>query len=192
MELQIIRMTPGTACRRGCDACDHVSRRQLECYHLLRKLRHHDRSRGQESQTLFGWPGPAQLGHRADPGSNNYQTSNTYDALNDLTGVTQGSQTRTYNYDMLARLTLSKTPEINVGGTQCSTTYGYDANGNLISRTAPRENQNTLCATSVTTTYGYDAINRLTSKSYNDTSPQTPRANFFLIRRPPPGPSGRA
>ncbi len=124
-----------------------------------------------------------------DPSGVNYTTSYTYtfpssNSYGLVFTSTQGSQTRTFTYDSLSRLTSSKTPELNVGGTQCSTTYSYDANGNLISRKAPRENQNTLCATLVTTTYGYDAMNRLTSKSYNDTSPQTPPANFFYDQAP--------
>jgi RHS repeat-associated protein len=110
-----------------------------------------------------------------DPNGLNYQTTYTYDDLNDLTGVAQGSQTRTYNYDMLARLTRAQTPEVNVGGTQCSTTYGYDANGNLTSKVAPLANQSTSCTSTVTTTYAYDALNRLTSKSYSD---GTPTATF--------------
>ncbi len=120
-----------------------------------------------------------------DPGVSphlNYQTTYTYNLLNDLTGVTQGSQTRTYNYDMLGRLTSAQIPEVNVGGTQCSTTYGYDANANLTSKTAPLENQNSSCSTTVTTTYAYDAVNRLTSKTYNDST--TPTANFFYDQAP--------
>ena len=117
-----------------------------------------------------------------DPSGLNYQTTYTYDALNDLTGVSQGSQTRTYNYDMLARLTSVKTPEeVSLAGTQCSTTYGYDANGNVISKKAPLENQNLTCSTTVTTTYAYDALNRLTSKTYSD---KTPAANFFYDQAP--------
>ena len=77
-----------------------------------------------------------------DPSNLNYQTLYTYDDLNDLTGVTQSSQTRTYAYDMLGRLTSSTIPEaVNSVGTHCPTTYSYDANGNLTSKTAPLENQ---------------------------------------------------
>jgi len=111
-----------------------------------------------------------------DPSGLKYQTSYTYDALSDLKGVTQGSETRTYNYDMLARLTSAMIPEVNVSGTQCTTTYGYDANGNVTSRTAPLENQNSSCSSTVTTTYSYDAVNRLTSKTYNDST--TPPASY--------------
>ncbi|HEY3102502.1 MAG TPA: RHS repeat domain-containing protein [Pyrinomonadaceae bacterium] len=40
-----------------------------------------------------------------DPSGLNYQTSYSYDVLNDLTQVSQGSQTRTFIYDSLKRLT---------------------------------------------------------------------------------------
>jgi RHS repeat-associated protein len=109
-----------------------------------------------------------------DPSGLNYQTTYSYDSLNNLKGVSQSGQTRTYNYDMLSRLTSSEVPEVNIGGTQCSTTYGYDANGNLTSKAAPRANQNLRCTTT-TTTYAYDALNRLTSKTYSD---GTPTATF--------------
>jgi RHS repeat-associated protein len=95
--------------------------------------------------------------------SPNQPTSYTYDVLDNLTGVTQGVQTRTFVYDSLKRMTSATNPE---SGT---VTYGYDANGNLTSR---------LDARSVTTTITYDAINRITSRSYNDT-PQTPTVSYF-------------
>jgi RHS repeat-associated protein len=99
-----------------------------------------------------------------DSGGNPIQpTYYGYDVLDDLTGVTQGMQTRTFMYDSLKRLTSAANPE---SGT---VTYGYDANGNLTSK---------LDARSITTTISYDAINRVTSKSYND-SPQTPTINYF-------------
>jgi RHS repeat-associated protein len=84
-----------------------------------------------------------------------------YSTANALTTVTQSSQSRSYNYDMLARLTSESNPE---SGT---TTYTHDANGNVTGRTDAR---------SITTTYTYDALNRLTSKSYSDGT--TPTAHF--------------
>ena len=36
-----------------------------------------------------------------DPAGSNYETDYTYDVMDNLTGVTQGSQTRTYTYDAL-------------------------------------------------------------------------------------------
>lgn len=56
-------------------------------------------------------------------------------------------------------------------------TYGYDANGNLTSKTDAR---------SITTTIAYDALNRVTSKSYNDT-PQTAPVSYFYDAQILPG-----
>jgi RHS repeat-associated protein len=98
-----------------------------------------------------------------DPAGLNYQTSYTYDVLNNLTQVSQGSQTRTFACDSLKRLTSATNPE---SGT---VSYTYDNNGNLLTRTDAR---------SITTTIAYDVLNRPTSKSYND-SPQTPTINFY-------------
>jgi RHS repeat-associated protein len=98
-----------------------------------------------------------------DPSSLNYSTSYSYDVLNDLTQVSQGSQTRTFAYDSLKRLTSATNPE---SGT---VSYTYDNNGNLLTRTDQR---------SITTTIAYDVLNRPTSKSYDD-SPQTPTVNFY-------------
>ncbi len=94
-----------------------------------------------------------------------------YDVLDNLTGITQGVQTRTFVYDSLKRLTSATNPE---SGT---VTYGYDPNGNLTSKADAR---------SITTTMAYDAINRITSKSYNDT-PQTPTINYFYDAQTLPG-----
>jgi YD repeat-containing protein len=78
-----------------------------------------------------------------DPNGLNYQTTYQYDALDDLTRVTQGSQTRTFVFDSRGRMTAATNPE---NGT---TTYGYDDNSNVISRT---DNQG------VASTYSYDAL----------------------------------
>lgn len=91
------------------------------------------------------------------------QTTYTFDPMDNLTGVTQGSQTRTYVYDALSRLTSATTPE---SGTVCYGTVvsgvcqanGYDNYANLLYRTDAR---------GVLTSYGYDTLNRLTGISYN-------------------------
>jgi len=60
------------------------------------------------------------------------------------------------------------------------TTYAYDANGNLSSKTAPAQNQ-TGTAT-VTTSSQYDALNRLTQKSYSDGTTTT--ASYYYDSYP--------
>ena len=95
---------------------------------------------------------------------NGYLTGYTYSAIGNMTGVTQGSQSRSYNYDGLFRLTTETNPEASGG-----TTYTYDASGqqgDLYQRIAPAPNQ-TGSAT-ITTTYSFDKLHRLTQKSYSD------------------------
>ena len=109
-----------------------------------------------------------------DPGSSphlSYLTGYTYDALDDLLSVTQsGSRQRTFYYDSLSRLEKAINPE---SGTTCYALYsggscqyasasGYDANGNLLTKTDAR---------GITTTYTYDGLNRLLTKTYSDGTP---------------------
>ncbi|MFI5059045.1 MAG: RHS repeat-associated core domain-containing protein [Candidatus Acidiferrales bacterium] len=110
-----------------------------------------------------------------------FLTTYQYDALDNLLQVNQaGLGARKLTYDSLSRLTSATNPE---SGTICYGTYtagicqgnGYDANSNLITKTAPAPNQ-TGTAT-VTTTYAYDALNRLLAKSYSDGS--TPSVSFL-------------
>jgi RHS repeat-associated protein len=104
-----------------------------------------------------------------DPAGLNYETDYQYDTLGNLLRVDQkGSaptdstqwRTRTFTYDSMSRLLTAHNPE---SGT---ISYGYDAAGNLLSKTAPSPNQAGTATT--TTNYGYDALNRLTQKSYTD------------------------
>jgi RHS repeat-associated protein len=100
-----------------------------------------------------------------DPNGAKYETDYAYDALNNVTGVTQmggassGSwRNRSFTYDGLSRLLSATNPE---SGT---ISYTYDNNGNLKTKKAPQPNQ--IGALTVTTSYNYDALNRLIGKSY--------------------------
>jgi RHS repeat-associated protein len=88
-----------------------------------------------------------------DPASLNYLTSYNYDALDGLLTVTQDSQTRTFVYDSLKRLTSAANPE---SGTIY---YLYDSNGNLTKKTDAR---------GVYIDYISDALNRNTLRTYSD------------------------
>jgi len=103
-----------------------------------------------------------------NPGGLGYVTSYAYDALDDLTSVVQNSsRNRTFVYDSLGRLTSSTNPESNWAPANLSyvaTTYSYDADGNLINKTEPAQNQQST--TTVTLTYCYDALNRMIAKAY--------------------------
>ncbi len=125
----------------------------------------------------------------------NYETDYSYDALNNLQSVTQkgtstaNARVRTFTYDSLSRLACAANPEVQA--VTCpplvtspfppgAITYGYDADGNVITKTAPLPNQ-TAATSTATTTYTYDQLNRLTGKSYMDGSthdPYTPPVQF--------------
>ncbi len=100
-----------------------------------------------------------------------YETDYQYDLLDNLTRVDQKGndlnsanwRTRTFTYNSLSQLLTATNPE---SGT---ISYAYDADGNLITKTAPAPNQ-TGSAT-VTTTFAYDALHRLKSKTYSDGTP---------------------
>ena len=89
------------------------------------------------------------------PGGPTYQTTYTYDVLDNLTRVVQDTQERNFVYDSLSRLKEAMTPE---SGTIL---YQYDNNDNLIQRTDAR---------SVISTYTYDALNRNKTVDYSNTT----------------------
>ncbi len=91
-----------------------------------------------------------------DPAGLNYLTTYNYDTLDNLVTVNQGSQTRSFVYDSLKRLSSATNPESG------AISYQYDANGNLTQK---------IDARSITTNYAYDALNRATSRSYSDGTP---------------------
>lgn len=94
-----------------------------------------------------------EVGQGSDP---SYTTAYTYNALDNLTGVQQSGQTRTFGYDSWGLLRRAINPE---SGT---TTYEYDKNGNLTRRTDQR---------GIVTTMTYEALNRVVSKTYSDGTP---------------------
>jgi RHS repeat-associated protein len=115
-----------------------------------------------------------------NPSGLNYLTTYSYDALDDLTGVTQvGSHQRSFVYDSLSRITSAYNPESG------STSYSYDANGNVITKTDARGtvtcygNWSGSCDG-----LGYDQLNRVTQKAYSDT---TVVAKYFYDQSDPMG-----
>jgi RHS repeat-associated protein len=83
-------------------------------------------------------------------------TNYTYDALGNLTQITQGGQTRSFTYSSLSRLLSATNPE---SGTF---QYAYDPNGNLLTKTDAR---------GISTTHTYDALNRVSFRNYSDSTP---------------------
>jgi RHS repeat-associated protein len=89
-------------------------------------------------------------------------TTYAYDALDDLTSVVQGgSRNRSFAFDSLKHLTSSTNPETGYPGPG-AITYGYDADGNVITKKDAR---------SITTTYSYDVGNRATGVTYSNGDP---------------------
>ncbi len=121
-----------------------------------------------------------------EPDSSGALTSNTcysYDPLGNLLQIVHGTQTRTYVYDTLSRVTSVTIPEL----ANCAVTYTYDNNSNLQTRVAPAPNQ-TSCTTKVTTTYFYDTMNRLTKITYSPaTTPPTPTVQYGYDNSAPAG-----
>lgn len=86
-------------------------------------------------------------------GDPTWATTYTHDALDDLTGVVQsGSHQRTFSFDSLKHLTSSLNPETGT----VPVAYGYDADGNVITKADGRP---------VTITYSWDTLNRMTSRA---------------------------
>lgn len=93
-----------------------------------------------------------------------YYTNYSYDVLGNLTGVSQGSQTRTYQYDGLSRTTLDKTPEAG------QVSYSYSVTSSTLCSGDPSNICSRTDARGIVTTYTYDAGNRLLGTSYSSTT----------------------
>ena len=101
----------------------------------------------------------AQVNSNGCPGTGDpiWVTTHTYDALDDLASVTQGSsRSRSFVYDSFKHLTSSTNPESGTVG------YTYDADGNTIMKEDARN---------VTVTYSYDVLNRMIGKTYSNGDP---------------------
>jgi RHS repeat-associated protein len=107
-----------------------------------------------------------------------YWTQYAYDALNDLTGVTQNAQssgskqTRTYAYDDLGRMTSETNPEAG------TTNYTFDSDttcgtskGDLVKK---------VDAVGNTTCFAYDALHRVTSTTYSGPYSASTPSRFFV------------
>jgi RHS repeat-associated protein len=108
-------------------------------------------------------------------------TSYTYDGLDNLTGVNQSGQTRSFVYDSLKRLTSATNPETSANGAQSGTiSYAYDANSNLTQKTNARGVM--VCFGNITggvcDNSGYDVLNRPVLQSYSGTTPATPTVQW--------------
>jgi RHS repeat-associated protein len=98
-----------------------------------------------------------------DPSGVNYLTSYVYDAFDNLTTVTQGTQpSRSFAYSSLKRLTAATNPE---SGT---VSYQYDSNGNVIVRSDAR---------GVSAHYAFDVLNRAIRRWYNGSSSTSATTN---------------
>ena len=93
-----------------------------------------------------------------------YLTNYGYDTLGNLTEIAQGGQARNFNYNSISRLISAVNPESG------STSYIYDANGNLTQKSDAR---------GIIILYVYDALNRIKQRSYSgETGYQTPMVSY--------------
>jgi RHS repeat-associated protein len=109
-----------------------------------------------------------------------YWTKYTYDALGNLTAVTQNvqaasanQQTRTYTYDALSRITAETNPETGA----VARTYDTDAtcgtsSGNQVKLVDARGN---------TTCYGYDPLHRVTGITYTGPDAPVTPSKYFVF-----------
>ena len=122
---------------------------------------------GPSGSTLTGG---ANAGAAAFSLTTPYQTTYTYDTLNNLVGILQGGrqlcqiqvngvatwESRCFTYDSLSHLLTSNNPEAG------SVTYAYDLNGNAATKKDAR---------GITITYSFDALNRSLGMTYSNGDP---------------------
>jgi RHS repeat-associated protein len=88
-----------------------------------------------------------------DPSGLNYHTTYYYDVHDNLTGVSQGGQARSFVYTSLGQLKTATNPESG------SINYTYYGSGDLKTRTDAR---------GITATMAYDELHRIVSKTYSN------------------------
>jgi RHS repeat-associated protein len=122
------------------------------------------------SNTQIGTGGtPAACGQ--DIAATGFLTLYFYDAMDNLTSLTQGGYSNRYSsYDSLSRLVSTYNDES--GGT----IYYYTTPGGALCAGDVSLPCRRTDARGITTTYAYDFLKRLTSKTYSDT---TPAAYFY-------------
>jgi YD repeat-containing protein len=121
---------------------------------------------GHKQQTwtdVFG--NPVEVDQEDSTGALSLATCYQHDALNDLTSVVQGGQTRSYSYDGLGRETVDSTPEAG------TVDYYFTASGGGVCAGDTSKVCRRTDARGITTTYAYDGESRLTMKSYSDSTP---------------------
>jgi RHS repeat-associated protein len=101
-------------------------------------------------------------------GNLEWETSYSYDVLDNLTQIDQGGQSRTFNRDAKGRLTSVTTPETG------TTTYTYNDFDAVSTRRDAR---------GVVTTYTYGPLNLLTGVSYNNVTGVAPTAPVSIDYR---------
>jgi RHS repeat-associated protein len=122
------------------------------------------------NNTQLGTAGtPSACGQ--DIAGTGFPTTYAYDALNNVTNVSQGGyRNRTFNYDSFSRLTSATNPE---SGT---TNYYYQTSGGAFCAGDLSLPCRRTDARGITMSYSYETLNRLSSKTYSDT---TPGAYFY-------------
>jgi len=121
---------------------------------------------GKQRQTFTDALGRLIEVDEPDSGGNlTVNTCYTYDVLNNLYQVIQGSQTRTFVHDMLSRVTQATTPETGTIYLYYATSGGSFCSGN------PKSVCRRTDGRGITTTYTYDALNRPIGKSYSNNNP---------------------
>ncbi|HXN74379.1 MAG TPA: RHS repeat-associated core domain-containing protein [Candidatus Acidoferrales bacterium] len=104
-----------------------------------------------------------EVDEQDNSGNLTQNTCYTYSILNNLTGVTQGTQSRTFQYDSLSRMTSATTPETGTVTYSYVTTTLALCSGNPYAACYRHDGR-------AFTNYAYDSLNRLTGITYSTLS----------------------